>query len=224
MERFRVNSQIGMVKDGRKMWIATAIGAGLGLASSLIGGHKAARAAQKAEERQRRREAEEGNWFRRVWNQHYVDTAAGQNTIRLAKEAAERYRNRAAGEKAVGGGTDAATQMAKDAGNKLVGDAIANIEANDTQRRDRFEAMHQQNRENFARMDMDRYQRNAQNIANAAQNASNALFSAGATLDAMGEKPDLTGGSNNSKPAGVGDVGSVRGEVLLPGHGILSQT
>ena len=48
-----MNEPIGMVKDGRKMWIATAIGAGLGPASSLMGGSAASRAAQKAERRQK---------------------------------------------------------------------------------------------------------------------------------------------------------------------------
>ena len=224
MERFRVNSQIGMVKDGRKMWIATAIGAGLGLASSLIGGSAASRAAKKAERRQRQREAEENAWYTRRYNQDYLDTAAGQRLVERAKWYARDQWRKAAGAQAVAGGTDAASQMAKDAGNKMVGDTLGNVAAMDTQRKAQADAMHQQNLANFAQMDMNRELQRAQNITNAAQNASNALFSAGATLDTMGEKPDLTGGSNNSKPAGVGDVGSVRGEVLRPGHGILSQT
>ena len=137
-----------------------------------------------------------------------MDTAAGQRLVERAKGYAREQWRKAAGAQAVAGGTDSASQMAKDAGNKMVGDTLGNVAAMDTQRKAQADAMHQQNRENFARMDMDRYQRNAQNIANAAQNASNAAFLAGATLDSM-EKPDLTGSYNLGRSTKVLDDGGV---------------
>lgn len=193
-----MNSQIGMVKDGRKMWIATAIGAGLGLASSLIGGRAASRAAKKAERRQRQREAEENAWYTRRYNQDYLDTAAGQRLVERAKSYAREQWRKAAGAQAVGGGTDAATQLAKDAGNKLVGDTYGNMAATDTQRKAQVDAMHQQNLANFAQMDMNRELQRAQSITNASSAASNAAFFAGATVDSM-EKPDLVGSDNKGR-------------------------
>ena len=183
----------------RKEWIATAIGAGLGLATSLVGGSQAAKAARRAERRQRAQEAKENAWYNRRYNEDYVDTAAGQNLVRRAKEYAKENWRKAAGAQAVAGGTDAATQMAKDAGNKMVGDTIANIAATDQARKAQVDNMHRQTEAQFAQMDMNRELNRAQNITNAAQNASNALFSAGATLDAMGDKTNLIGKSNNSK-------------------------
>lgn len=183
----------------RKEWIATAIGAGLGLATSLVGGSQAAKAARRAERRQRAQEARENAWYNRRYNEDYVDTAAGQNLVRRAKEYAKENWRKAAGAQAVAGGTDAATQMAKDAGNKMVGDTIANIAATDQARKAQVDNMHRQTEAQFAQMDMNRELNRAQNITNAAQNASNALFSAGATLDAMGDKTNLIGKSNNSK-------------------------
>lgn len=190
-----------------KQWIAAAIGAAAGLASSLIGGASAASAARAAERRQREQEAKENAWYTRRYNEDYVDTAAGQNLVRRAKEYAKENWKKAAGAQAVAGGTDAATQMAKDAGNKMVGDTIANIAATDQQRKAQVDNMHRQAEQNFAQMDMNREMQRAQNITNAAQNASNAIMSAaGAVEQASVKTPNLAGGSNNGTPVSTSPV------------------
>lgn len=182
-----------------KLWIVSAIGAGLGLATSLIGGHQASKAAKAAERRQREQEASERAWYNRRYNEDYVDTAAGQNLVRRAKEYARENWKKAAGASAVAGGTDAATQMAKDAGNKMVGDTIANIAATDQQRKAQVDNMHRQAEQNFAQMDMNREMQRAQNITNAAQGASNAIMSAAGAIEQAGAaKTNLAGGGNNS--------------------------
>ena len=187
----------------RKEWIATAIGVVGGLASSLIGGAKASAAAREAERRQRAQEAKENAWYNRRYNEDYADTAAGQNLVRRAKEYAKENWRKAAGAQAVAGGTAAATQMAKDAGNKMVGDTIANIAATDQARKAQVDNMHRQAESQFAQMDMNREMQRAQNITNAAQNASNAIMSAGAAVDQMNaSKVNLNGGSNNSEAIG----------------------
>lgn len=188
-----------------KLWIATAIGAVAGLASSLIGGKKASDAAKSAERRQREQEASERAWYNRRFNEDYVDTAAGQNLVRRAKEYAKENWKKAAGAQAVAGGTDAATAMAKEAGNKMVGDTIANIAATDQQRKAQVDNMHRTAEQGFAQMDMNREMQRAQNITTAAQNASNAIMSvAGAVDQASAAKPNLAGGSNNSTTATPG--------------------
>lgn len=193
-----------------KRWLVSAIGAGLGLATSLIGGAKASKAAKEAERRQRAREAEEAAWHRRRYNEDYVDTAAGQNLVRRAKDFARENWRKAEGAKAVAGGTDAAAAMAKEAGNRMVGDTIAGIAAQDVARKDRVDAIHQQNRERFAQMDMQREQQRAQSITDAAQGASNAIMGiAGAVEQASASKPSLGGASNNSQP--VVDASKIKG-------------
>ena len=197
-----VNQPIGMVSysPSRKEWIMSAIGAAAGLASSLIGGNQASQAAKAAEARQRRQEAEENARYTRRYNENYVDTAAGQNLVRRAKDFANRQWKKAAGAQAVAGGTDAAAQMAKDAGNKMVGDTIANIAATDTARKDSADRQHEQAQSRFAQMDMNREMQRAQNITNAAQSASNAMMQAGAAIDQTSAKPtNLQGGSNYGK-------------------------
>ena len=182
----------------RKMWIATAIGAGVGLASSLIGGAKARRARKRAEARQREREAEENAWYRRRYNEDYLDTAAGQNLLRRANDYARENWRKASGAKAVAGGTDAATAMAKEAGNKMVGDTIANIAAGDQQRKAQIDTIHQGNREKYAQMDINRHERNASDITEASQNASNAIMGLGSAFekDMTNIKPKLNFGAS----------------------------
>ena len=185
----------------RKEWIATAIGAAASLASSLIGGHKAAQAARQAEKKQKAREASENAWYLRQYNQDYADTAAGQNLLRKAKDFANSQWKKAEGAKAVGGGTDASAAMAKEAGNKMVGDTIANIAANDVSRKDRVDAMHRNAQERYTQMDMNRELNRAQNITNAAQNMSNAMMQAASGIDGAKQQAgtnnvSLQGGSN----------------------------
>ena len=179
----------------RKEWIATAIGAGVGVLSSILGGASASRAAKAAERRQRAMEAKEQAWYNRRYNEDYSDTAAGQNLIRRAKDYAKEQWKKAAGAQAVAGGTDAATQMAKDSGNKMVGDTIANIAATDQARKANVDNIHMQNQQNFAQMDMQREMNRSQAITDAASQASNAIMQAASAFE-----PNLKGGSNKSVP------------------------
>ena len=101
--------------------------------------------------------------------------------------------------------------MAKEAGNKMVGDTLANIAANDTARKDRVDAMHRNAEDRFMQMDVNRELQRSQNITNAVQNASNAMMQAGAAIDGAKSQANtsttsLTGGSN----------GSVSAETLAP--------
>ena len=184
----------------RKEWVAAALGAAAGIATSLIGGSQASKAAKEAERRQRRQEAQEEAWYNRRYNEDYIDTKAGQNLVRRAKDFAKENWKKASGAQAVAGGTAAATAMAKEAGNKMMGDTIANIGANDENRKMQADNLHRQAQNQFAQMDMAREMQRAQNITNAAQSASNALMSVGSAVDqASTRSANLNGGSNNSK-------------------------
>ena len=190
-----INQDLGGIEGRREnpQWIATALGVAGGLASSLIGGNAAEQAAREAERRQRALENKENAWHTRRYNEDFLDTAAGQNLVRRAKDYARENWKKAAGAQAVAGGTDAATAMAKEAGNRMVGDTIANIAAADSQRKANVDAQHRQAEQGFAQMDMQRANQRAQNITNAAQNASNAIMNVGAAIDSAG---NLAGGSN----------------------------
>ena len=190
-----------------KLWIGAAIGVAGSLLSSFIGGKKASQAEREAMRIQKRREAAENAWYNRRYNEDYVDTAAGQNLVRRAKDFARENWKKSQGAAKVGGQTEAAAAMAKEAGNKMVGDTIANIAAQDTARKARVDDIHQQAQERYAQMDMNRESQRAANITNAAQNASNAMMTVGSAVDqATPNTTSLTGGSNNGTLSPLSDA------------------
>jgi hypothetical protein len=150
--------------------------AGASLASSIFGGISSKKAADRErarlEEERRRTEAER----KRKANEDYIDTAAGQNLLRVARQERDKMWQREAGAAAVAGGTDAATAMAKESGNRMMGETIANIAANDTARKDQIDASYRQDlsRINQQQIAADREQ--AQNTAAVAGQASSALM------------------------------------------------
>lgn len=189
-----------------KLWIATAIGAGVGVLSSILGGSKAAKAEREAMKIQKRREAAHNAWYNRAYNEDYVDTAAGQNLLRRAKQFYNETARRAKGAEKVGGATNAATAMAKEAANKAYGDTVANISAQDTARKMRVDDMNEQAQERYAQINANREIGRAGYINNAAQNAANAAFTVGAAVDqATPNTTNLTGGSNNGTLSPLSD-------------------
>ena len=196
-----VNQPLGMgncFAPSRKEWIASAIGTVGGIFSSLMGGGAAAAAQEQAINERKRSEAKEQAWYNRRYNEDYIDTAAGQNLVRRAKEYAKENWKKAAGAQAVAGGTAAATQMAKDAGNKMVGDTIDNIAAADTQRKANVDNIHMQNEQRFSQQRQSEQLQRAQNITSAAQAASNAMMAIGGAVDqASAKTSNLQGGRNN---------------------------
>lgn len=170
-------SEVGMA------WITTAIGVGAGVLSSLYGGAAAADEARKAQRLLARKEAEEKAWYDRRYNQRYLDTEAGQNLIRKATEIQRRNNQRAEGAARVAGATTSAVAKAKEQGNKVMGDTIANIAANDTARRDNVDLQHRSMMNNITNQRIGVHNQQAANITNAASQASNSLIKAGTYLE-----------------------------------------
>lgn len=184
-------------------WIATAALLAGGVASSLFGGAKARREAKKAERERKYRAAAEKAWYDKEYNTDYIDTKAGQNLMRRAQEVQDSYVRKADGAAAVGGGTAAATAMAKEAANKTMGDTIANIGAKDTARKQQVADAHFQHQIGQSQDREQAAMQTAQNTSEAAQNMSNALFKAGVTQ--LGSEPKVSKSLNDSlKPSDMG--------------------
>lgn len=197
----------GGTSSARKPWVATAIGAALAVGSSLWGGSKASQAARKANKMIAAEKAENDAWYRRRYNERYADTAAGQDMLRRAQEYADKNWKRAQGASKVAGATDESVALAKEAGNKVVADTLSGMAARDTQRKDAVDAQHRSTQHQLTQQQIGLEQQRAANITNAAQNASNALMSAGAYYDAAGAaKAGATSGQSwsvNASQAGV---------------------
>ena len=184
-------------------WIATAALLAGSVASSLFGGAKARREAKRAERERKYRAAAEKAWYDKEYNTDYIDTKAGQNLMRRAQEVQDSYVRKADGAAAVGGGTAAATAMAKEAANKTMGDTIANIGANDTARKQQVADKHFQTQMGQSQEREQAAMQTAQNTSEAAQNMSNALFKAG--MNQLGSEPKGAKSLNDSlKPSDMG--------------------
>lgn len=177
------------------------------LASSLFGASKSAKAAEEAMEMQKRERARIEAERMRKANENYIDTAAGQNMLRVAREQADKVWKRAEGARAVAGGTDAAVAMAKEQGNKMIGDTISNMAAQDTARKDAADASY---RADLARVNQGMMQAKsaqADATAQAAGAASNAMMQ-GALMTFGGTK---LGQSWFGTGNGTGAAGQING-------------
>lgn len=173
-------------------WVQLALMAA-SVASSIIGGAKSASAARKAQEEQRREKAKEDAILRRQRNEAYADTAAGQRLLTQAREFSREQWKKAEGAAKVGGATDAATAMAKEAGNKMMGSTLANMAANDTARKDKADYAQIESDRRHAQIMSGYEQQRAQAITQAASQASNAMMSAAGSLDSGGALAKNTG-------------------------------
>ena len=164
----------------KKEWVSEALaGAGLAssLASTIFGGASAARQQREAERRLAAEKARNEAWYTRRYNESYADTAAGQNMIRMARDSARELWRREAGAAAVAGGTDAAVAQAKEAGNRMVGNAVAQMAATDTARKDNVDAAYRAENSRLTQQQIALDQQKAQNIASVAGGVSDALMS-----------------------------------------------
>lgn len=193
-------------------WVGVALGA-LGAATSILGGLSSANAAKRAEKLRQEQDAKNAAWFNRKYNESYIDTAAGRNAIRQAIDYGKRQTQRAEGAAAVTGGTDAAVAQAKEGANKMVGDTIGQLAAQDTARKEQAEATYLRQQELSTSQQMANQQAKAAGIAQAAQGASNAMM-VGATLlnnvgsSGVGDRlDDVTQGQSAGAYAGKNAVG-----------------
>ena len=123
------------------------------------------RAANKAEQRRNEFEA-------------WTDTAKGQNIMRKLRETVNQIWKKEQGAAAVAGATDSSKQMAKDAALKTVGDAVADITANDQERRDAKDDKYRAQDKAYAQQQIALDQQDALNKAQATSQMVSAIGNA----------------------------------------------
>lgn len=116
--------------------IGALVGAGIGLAGNVIGGAQASSAAQKAEEEARRQRQKNKDWFDRVYNENYLQTAESQYALNKAREYALEQLSSSLGRQAVTGGTEESVDATRANANKLVADTTGQLAAQGTARKD----------------------------------------------------------------------------------------
>lgn len=127
----------GYAPAKKRIWPAI-IMAAAAIGSAVYSGSKSSAANKKAQDKLDQEKYLTEAQKRRKLNEDYIDTAAGQNLIRHARQEADKIWKRESGVAAVTGATERKA-MAKEYGNNLVGEAIADIAANDTERKDKID-------------------------------------------------------------------------------------
>lgn len=185
--------------------------------SSVFGGAKSAQAAKREQQRLADEKARTEAERMRAKNEDYIDTAAGQNLIRIARDERDKMWRREAGAAAVGGGTDAAVALAKERGNQMIGDTIANIAAQDTARKDSIDASYRQQLSGLTQQQIAAERARSEAIAQAAGGVSSALMQ-GAVATFGGTKlgqqwmgTGSPGGGGVSAPSQLQQMGSSQG-------------
>ena len=171
-------------------WVSVALGA-LGAATSILGGLSSANAAKRAEKLRQEQDAKNAAWFNKRYNESFIDTAAGRNAIRQAIDYGKRQTQRAEGAAAVTGGTDAAVAQAKEGANRMVGETIGNLAAQDTARKEQAVETYLGQQERSTAQQMANEKAKAAGIAQAAQGASNAMMQGAAMLGSTGGNVDV---------------------------------
>lgn len=124
--------------------IGALIGAGLSAAGSIFGGIKASQAAKKRAEMLESQRRKNQDWYNRRYYEDATQRADAQRVLSMTEESIKRRNRAAAGTAAVmGTGTEVAAAE-KEANNRIMADAVSQINAQAEARKDGIEATYRQ--------------------------------------------------------------------------------
>lgn len=148
--------------------IGAIIGAAGSVASSLIGGAQAKRAAEKANKELADQRQKNEDWYRRRYNEDYTQSAEAQAAMTRARELAREQMQAARGTAAVMGGTEAGIAAAQGAANDMLADTMSGIAQNATARKDAVESQYLQTDAALSQQQQNVYNQQAANSTAAA--------------------------------------------------------
>lgn len=138
--------------------IGTAISAGIGLASGIIGASKAA----KAREQQRlaigKQEAQNNAWYERNYYQNYLDSTEAQAALKRVEDTMRRNNAASRAAATVNGSTPEAAMAAQQQNNEALANVTENLAARADQRRYQVDAMNQANQKDILNRNMQQQQ------------------------------------------------------------------
>ena len=153
------------------------IGAAIGAAGSIFGGISASNAMNKMKANVEAQKKANQDWFDRRYNEDATQRADAQRILTLTEENIKNRNNAAAGAQAVMGGTDESTAAAKEANNKALSDATAQIAVNGEQRKDAIENKFQEREASLNNQLNEIEQKKAEAISQAVQGVTAAAGS-----------------------------------------------
>ncbi len=123
------------------MWGAI-IAAGISAATAIAGGIAKANARKRADARTAELERQEQDTYDRRYNERATERADAQRILTAIEERIKTRNKAAAGRAAVMGGTNEAAAVEKEANNKLLADAVGQINAQGASRQDALDTQH----------------------------------------------------------------------------------
>lgn len=120
------------------------IGSAIGAAGSIFGGIAASKAMKKMKENVEAQKRANQDWYDRRYNEDATQRADAQRILTLTEENIKNRNRAAQGAQAVMGGTDESVAAAKEANNRALSDAAAQIAVNGEQRKDAIENQYQE--------------------------------------------------------------------------------
>lgn len=166
--------------------IGALIGAGLGLATSIAGGVKSAKAAKDQQRLIEQQKAQNDAWYNKMYYQNYLDSKEAQSAMKRVEETLRKRNQDAQAQAAVTGGTQEAViaQQAND--QKLVGDVVEGLASRSDELKRQADYQKNVNDNNLLQQQI------AQQQANEAGGAS--LMGSGGSL--IGSALSMLGGSD----------------------------
>ena len=119
------------------------IGSAIGAAGSIFGGIAASKAMKKMKENVEAQKRANQDWYDRRYNEDATQRADAQRILTLTEENIKNRNRAAQGAQAVMGGTEESVAAAKEANNRALSDATAQIAVNGEQRKDAIENQYQ---------------------------------------------------------------------------------
>lgn len=154
--------------------IGAIIGGALKIGSSIYGGIKAKKAAEKAQQNIEQQRQENEDWYNRRYNEDATQRADAQRMITMVREDIKQRNRAAAGTAAVMGGTTESVAAAKEANNKALADTTSQIVAQGEARKDAIEEQYMSRKDAFNEQLNNLEQQKAQAITDAVTGVSGA--------------------------------------------------
>lgn len=197
------------------------IGAGVGLASSLWGAHKGAKAAKKQEDELARQKAANEAWYNRNYYQDYLNTVEAQNALKRVRSAWDERVKGERGRQVVTGGTAQQAQAIAEAGGEAMGDVVGNLAAKGQQNRQAIDAQKLAMDANLSQQQMAIEEQKQQAAADMVSSGASMITSSLQSLNSGPKKADVLG--HKGVPMYPDDVKPL-GEVAAPGVEVPNNT
>ena len=154
--------------------IGAAIGAGLKVAGSIIGGAAQARAARKQRAIIDKQKKDNEAWYNRNYYEDSTQRSDAQRAMQMARDAMKSRCNQAQASGVVTGATDESIAAQKAATNQVVSSAASSIAATGDSRKDSIDQQYLNTKANLAQQEAETWKQQGAAIAQAAQGVGNA--------------------------------------------------